>query len=62
MTLAVLVDGAGRVTRTTIVDRSWGIGSVATSAEECLREQIRTWLFPASSAGTYRFPVRFARR
>jgi len=62
VTLAALVDGAGRVTRVTIVERSWGIGQVATSAEDCLREQVRTWLFPASSAGTYRFPVRFARR
>jgi hypothetical protein len=60
--VAITLTGAGNVTGVDITGRSWG-GEGASEAEQCIRQRIRGWRFPASDrgGGTYGFTFNFTR-
>lgn len=62
ITVAITLTGSGNVTDADITNRTWG-GAGASSAESCIVSKIRSWRFPASSAGggTYSFPFNFTK-
>ena len=62
ITVAITLTGSGSVTDADITNRTWG-GAGASAAESCILSKIRSWRFPASSAGggTYSFPFNFTK-
>ena len=60
--VAISLTGAGNVTGVDVTGRSWG-GAGASEAEQCIRQRIRSWRFPASDrgGGTYGFTFNFTR-
>lgn len=59
---AITMTGSGGVTNVQITNRTWG-GAGVSETESCIRNRIRGWKFPASSAGggTYGFSFNFTR-
>ena len=60
--VSITLTGAGNVTGVDVTGRSWG-GAGASEAENCIRQRIRGWRFPASDrgGGTYGFTFNFTR-
>ena len=60
--VSITLTGAGNVTGVDVTGRSWG-GAGASEAEQCIRQRIRGWRFPASDrgGGTYGFTFNFTR-
>ncbi len=60
--VAISLTGAGNVTGVDITGRSWG-GAGASETEQCIRQRIGGWRFPASDrgGGTYGFTFNFTR-
>jgi hypothetical protein len=60
--VSITLTGAGNVTGVDVTGRSWG-GEGASEAEQCIRQRIRGWRFPASDrgGGTYGFTFNFTR-
>lgn len=60
--VSISLTGAGNVTGVDVTGRSWG-GEGASEAEQCIRQRIRGWRFPASDrgGGTYGFTFNFTR-
>ena len=60
--VAISLTGAGNVTGVDVSGRSWG-GEGASEVENCIRQRIRGWKFPASDrgGGTYGFTFNFTR-
>jgi hypothetical protein len=60
--VAITLTGAGNVTGVDVSGRSWG-GEGASEVEQCIRQRIRGWRFPASDrgGGTYGFTFNFTR-
>ena len=62
VTAAVTLVGAGNVTDVQISDRTWS-GAGASEAENCIKQRISGWRFPASDqgGGTYSFSFSFSK-
>lgn len=60
--VSITLTGAGSVTGVDVTGRSWG-GAGASESEQCIRQRIRGWRFPASDrgGGTYGFTFNFTR-
>lgn len=60
--VSITLTGSGNVTGVDVTGRSWG-GAGASEAENCIRQRIRGWRFPASDrgGGTYGFTFNFTR-
>ena len=62
VTVAISLRSSGNVTGVNISNRTWS-GAGASEAENCIRQKIRSWQFPASASadGTFAFPFNFTR-
>src|SRR5919109_1119394 len=60
--VAITLTGSGNVTGVDVSGRTWG-GEGASEVEQCIRQRIRAWRFPASDrgGGTYGFTFNFTR-
>jgi hypothetical protein len=60
--VAITLTGSGSVTGVDVSGRTWG-GEGASEVEQCIRQRIRAWRFPASDrgGGTYGFTFNFTR-